>query len=350
MARAVRLSRRGLPAPNPHVGCVLVRDGIAVGEGWHRFAGGLHAEAMALDQAKEGARGAEAFVTLEPCHHQGRQPPCTAALIKAGIQKVWYAIADPNPLVSGGGAEALRMEGIKVEEGLLAAEAAHENRSWLLAMKRRRPFVTLKVAMSMDGRVALPNGESQWITGEAARRAGRRLRAEMGAVLVGRGTVEADDPRLTARISRHPVEPVRIVLDPHRKLVDHHAVFRGVSPALRVVAESNAQSGDLEIPLLNGQFDLIRLMIELWNRGLTGVLVEGGAKTAATFLELGLADRLELFVGNVVLGSGPVWMDSPLHDSLNSAPRWKLQFAKRMGDDVWMRFEPQNSETGRLKA
>lgn len=340
MRRAIRLSLRGFPAPNPRVGCAIVQHGEIVGEGWHAYAGGIHAETAALRQAGPKARGAEVFVTLEPCNHEGRQPPCSKALIEAGVRRVVYAIPDPNPKVAGRGAEALRANDIAVNEGLLRAEAAEANRPWLESMRLGRPFVTIKAAMSLDGRIALPTGESKWITGERARQEGHRLRAEMGAVLVGAGTVEKDDPELTARLRGVVNPPVRIVFDPDRVLGEDRKVFRGVGTAIRVVRPERARDEDLANPTVADGFDLRALLAALWDRGITGVLVEGGAQTISGFLRAGLADRLALFVGNVTLGAGPSWVEGSLAGDLASSMRWRLAGVRRLGDDVLMKFDP----------
>ena len=338
MREAIRLSRRGFPAPNPHVGCVVVSKGQIVGRGWHKYAGTLHAEAMALQQAGERARGAEVFVTLEPCNHVGRQPACTGGLIRAGVAKVTYAVEDPNPRVAGGGAARLRKAGIVVETGLLREEAEAANHTWLAAVRRGRPFVTLKAAMSLDGRIALPSGESKWITGERARAQGRLLRAEMGAVLAGSKTIECDDPQLTVRDRRVKNPPVRIVLDPERVLGEHFQVFRDGLPTLRVVSQTNAVEGDLAVPEVNGRFDLFHLLKQLGDRGITGLLVEGGAQTMGSFLQADLVDRIDLFIGNVPFGGGKSWLDSLLGSELRELHRWSLEWAKRLGDDVWLRY------------
>ena len=212
-----------------------------MGEGWHAFAGGLHAEAAALQIAGHRAKGATAYVTLEPCNHVGRQPACSEALLRAGVSKVVYACADPNLKVQGGGGEALRKAGVSVEHGLLEGDARRANRAWMESMRLQRPFVMLKAAMSLDGRIALPSGESKWITGEKARREARRLRAEMGAVLVGSGTVLKDDPALTVRLASVKNPPVRVVLDPARELSSRLQVFDDRAPTLRVVCADLAR-------------------------------------------------------------------------------------------------------------
>lgn len=339
MRRAISLSRQGLPAPNPHVGCVVVAKGEVVGEGFHRYAGGLHAEAAALAAAGPRARGAEVFCTLEPCNHQGRQPPCTRALISAGVGKVWFACRDPNPRVAGGGAQALRESGIAVEAGLLEEEAAEANKPWLMAMRRRRPFVVLKAAMTLDGRIALPNGQSRWITGEKARRQARRLRAELGAVLVGSGTVLKDNPQLTARIRGLPNEPMRIVLDPDGAIPETAAVFRESGRALRVVSIGKTESEGLALPLKNGQFEVKELLSNLFEMGVAGILVEGGALTLSSFLKSGMVDRLDLFIGNAAFGAGPSWSSFEPPESPAEAKRWSLAHIRRLENDVWIRYE-----------
>ncbi len=317
MERAIRLSQQGFPAPNPHVGCVIVKDGIIVGEGAHLFAGGPHAEIAALQEAGDAARGATAFVTLEPCNHTGRTGPCSQALIEAGVIEVNYAVSDPNPRAHGG-AEALTAAGVKVHAGLLEAKARTHNRQYLFAQSRRRPRITLKAAISLDGRVALANGESQWITGEDAREAAHRLRAECGAVLVGRGTVEADDPQLTARVPGVVNQPLRIVLDPQSKLSSGYKVFDAKAPTHHV-------TGEIHLP---------RLMTELFDSGTMGLLVEGGAKTITEFIRQDLVDRIVLFVAPVILGDGPSWAGDYDLKSLASALRFEIVETEKMGSDL----------------
>lgn len=344
MARAIALAAKGYPAPNPRVGCVLLRAGDVVGEGWHAYAGGPHAEAMALQMAGERARGATALVTLEPCNHTGRTPPCSQALIAAGVRRVVAAVRDPNPKAAGG-LEALRVAGVEVELGLGAEGAERVNAPWLTAVRRQRPYVCLKAACSLDGRIALPSGESRWITGPAARREGHRLRAEMGAVLVGRRTVELDDPLLTVRLGpRSPVvnQPLRVVLDPSARLAATYRLFCDGLPTLRFVATGRAErEGDAELPAPEGRFDPVAVLGALYARGVTGLLVEGGGQTHAAFLPL--ADRLELFVGNVALGAGPAWLEGLLAADLAGCPRFSLQRAKRLGPDLRLSYAREAS-------
>lgn len=332
MARAVALSRNGFPAPNPHVGCVLVRDGQTVGEGWHEFAGGPHAEVNALRQAGDRARGATAFVTLEPCNHTGRTGPCSEALIAAGVARVVVACPDPNPKAAGG-VDRLKAAGIDVEVGLLQAEAEAANVQFLHAMRQKRPHVVLKAAMTLDGRIALPSGESQWITSEAARERAHRLRAECGAVLVGRGTVEADDPHLTARVPGVHNPPIRIVLDPKAKLDGTQRVFDGAAPTLHVVEIGHGHH-QVSVPVGPEGFDLESLLHALFARQVHGVLVEGGATTIGRFLKAGLWDRLDLFVGPKLFGSGPSWLDVALGETLAEVPQARILSVESVGTDV----------------
>lgn len=336
MARAIRLSRRGFPAPNPHVGCVIVKDGQVVGEGWHSYAGGPHAEVVALSAAGPETKGATAYVTLEPCNHTGRTGPCSRSLIHAGVREVVFACQDPNSRASGG-AEALRVAGVRVSAGLLEEEAREANIRFMRSHELGRPYVLLKAAVSLDGRIALPSGESRWITGEAARKAAHRLRAEMGCVLVGGGTVVKDDPSLTARLRGVKNQPVRVVLDPEAAIPATRKVFSDGLPTLRIVAPGKQ---GIEIPLLDGAFDLHRLLGELWGRDVNGILVEGGAATLSSFLAAGLADRIELFVAPVVLGAGPSWIEGGLTEELAHAPRFRLVGTQRLGEDLRLSYEP----------
>ncbi|MFN8219288.1 MAG: bifunctional diaminohydroxyphosphoribosylaminopyrimidine deaminase/5-amino-6-(5-phosphoribosylamino)uracil reductase RibD [Fimbriimonadales bacterium] len=317
MRRAVQLSRRGLPAPNPHVGCVIARGGDIVGEGYHAFAGGPHAERVALQKAGKNARGADVFVTLEPCSHHGRTPPCTDALIAAGVSRVVYAVADPNPKAAGG-AEVLRAAGIAVDGGLLSAEAEEANERFLTAMRRGRPYVVLKAAIGLDGRIALPDGSSQWITGPEARLAAHRLRAEMGCVLVGAGTVLHDNPQLTVRGVRVRHQPLRVVLDGDAVLTGSERVF----------------SDGGETRWIRSQVNLAGVLHLLMEEGMTGVLVEGGSGVLSAFLQSGLYDAVELFVAPRILGEGLAWANATLPNALRETPTLQVQKVRRRGADL----------------
>jgi diaminohydroxyphosphoribosylaminopyrimidine deaminase / 5-amino-6-(5-phosphoribosylamino)uracil reductase len=338
MARAVRLSRKGFPAPNPHVGCVLVKQGRIIGEGYHHHAGGPHAEVVALGQAGATAKGSTAYVTLEPCNHTGRTPPCTEALLQAGVARVVVACIDPNPKVSGSGIARLQSHGIEVEVGLMEGEASEANERFLTSMRLGRPYVTLKAAATLDGRIALPSGESKWITGERARREGHRLRAEMGCVLVGRGTVECDDPLLTARIPGVVNQPLRVVLDPEGRLTGRERLFGEPGEVAHFVGQGISRGGAVPLPLRQGAFDLEEVLQALWNRGVTGVLVEGGPRTLSRFLAEELYDRLELFIAPKLFGEGPTWFQQTAPESVPGSSQLTLARARKVGDDLWLSY------------
>lgn len=316
MAQALRLARRGNLTcfPNPRVGCVIVRDGVVVGEGWHERAGQAHAEIQALRAAGADARGADLFVSLEPCSHHGRTPPCADALIAAGVRRVWTAMCDPNPQVAGQGVERLRAAGIEVETGLLESAARELNRGFVSRMERGRPFVTLKLAASLDGRTAMASGESKWITSDAARADVHRLRAEAGAVLTGADTALVDDPQLTVRPVRAGIrQPDRIVLDSRARV---GAAARVWSPddgarRLRIVGiDTPSSPGDegagverVAVSLgADGSVDLGQALRELGRREINHVLVECGARLAGAFLREGLFDELVCYLAPCVLG------------------------------------------------
>lgn len=315
MDRAVRLAARGFPAPNPHVGCVITQGNEIVGEGFHDFAGGPHTEIVALRQAGESARGGTAYVTLEPCNAQGRTGPCSVALIQAGVSRVVFAVSDPNPLKQGG-ATRLREAGVEVDS-LESPGAEKVNEVWLTAMRRKRPYVVLKAAIGLDGRLALPDGRSQWITGATARSAGMRLRADMGAVLVGARTVVRDNPRLSARV-RGLVNPVlRIVMTSRDLELDDRRLM--AEPGEVVFVPENAEEA----------------LAMLWERGVTSVLVEGGAVTHSRFLESGMVDRIELFVAPRILGAGPAWASGEfVAEPLGERLDWELVRTTRLGEDL----------------
>jgi len=332
MREAIRLSRRGFPAPNPQVGCVIVADGQIVGRGYHVNAGGDHAEVVALREAGSLAAGATLYVTLEPCRHHGRTPPCTEAILQAGITRVVAAVPDPNP-IAGGGLEQLLRAGISAECGLLRAEAELPNAPWLIAMRRESPFVSVKAAITLDGYIARLDGTSQWITGTKARREGHRLRALRGSVLVGSGTVLADNPRLTARIQGVANQPVRIVLDPRRRLTGRETVFSGPGRALWFVG---AQHADQEDQIGLATFSEVQILSELWQRGIGSVLIEGGGETIRRFLTAGVVDELHLFVGHQIFGDGISWLGRS-HQSLDLA-EFHLLRTKHIAGDAWLHY------------
>lgn len=350
MARALELARKGHYSthPNPRVGCVIVRDGQIVGEGWHERAGEPHAEVHALRAAGELARGATAYVTLEPCSHHGRTPPCADALVSAGVARVVAAMQDPNPEVAGRGLQRLQQAGIVTESGVLESEARLLNQGFLKRMEHGLPFVRVKLAMSLDGRTAMASGESQWITGPDARSAVQRLRAQASVVLTGADTVLADDARLTVRAAELGLDPEQTALalsrPPLRVLIDGRlrvpleAAFFKAGPALVatcVAVEEQYANGPecLIVPGAEGQVDLRQLLVELAGRGVNEVLVEAGPRLAGAFAQLGLVDEYQIFMAGKFLGSSarPL-LDWPLAQ-MKDAPALKITEIRAVGDD-----------------
>lgn len=351
MARALELARKGLYSthPNPRVGCVIVRDGQVVGEGWHVRAGEPHAEVHALRQAGELARGACAYVTLEPCSHHGRTPPCAEALVKAGVARVVAAMQDPNPQVAGQGLKRLADVGIEVASGVLEAEARALNPGFLKRMEHGLPFVRVKLAMSLDGRTAMASGESQWITGPAARSAVQRLRARSSVVLTSAQSVLADNARMTVRASELGLDadstalamarpPLRVLIDGRLRL-PLTAPFFQAGPVLVVTAAAPvaqyAQAGHdlLSLPGTDGHVDLPALLRELARRGASEVLVEAGPGLAGAFAQQGLVDEYQLFIAAKFLGSSarPL-LDWPLV-RMSEAQALKITDMRAVGDD-----------------
>lgn len=313
MARALALARQGLYTtdPNPRVGCVLVKDGNIVGEGWHVRAGEAHAEVHALRQAGDRARAATAYVTLEPCCHQGRTPPCSQTLIQAGVARVIAAMADPNPRVAGQGFAELEMAGISVERGLLQAEAERLNPGFVARMTRGRPFVRVKLASSLDGRTALGNGQSKWITGEPARADVQRLRARSSAILTGIGTVLSDDPSLTVRDIEIGRQPLRVVVDAKLRMPASARMLGLPGKTLVVAGESVTSSSALEargaevknLPGAGDNIDLSALMELLTKREVNELLVEAGATLSGALLKAGLVDEIVVYLAPQILGN-----------------------------------------------
>lgn len=352
MARALRLAERGLLSthPNPRVGCVIVRDGAVVGEGWHQRAGEPHAEVLALREAGAHARGAEVFVTLEPCSHFGRTPPCADALIAAGVRKVWMAMQDPNPKVAGQGAQRLREAGIDVETGLMEAAARALNRGFVSRMLRGRPWVTLKLAASLDGRTAMASGESQWITSEAARADVHRLRAQAGAVLTSSATVLADDPALTVRSFEAPRQPDRIVLDASGRVPAQAQVWREGARRMLLTASANPAVPDgVEVVRLpataDGHVPLLPALAELATRQVNEVLVECGPRFAGLLLQAEAVDELVLYLAPSLLGDGarPLAM-LPGLERLSQQLRFAWREARAVGPDLRLTLAPQASQ------
>ncbi|MHC5349198.1 bifunctional diaminohydroxyphosphoribosylaminopyrimidine deaminase/5-amino-6-(5-phosphoribosylamino)uracil reductase RibD [Metapseudomonas furukawaii] len=349
MARALELARKGLYSthPNPRVGCVIVRDGQVVGEGWHVRAGEPHAEVHALRQAGERARGATAYVTLEPCSHHGRTPPCADALVAAGVGRVVAAMQDPNPQVAGRGLKRLEDAGIAVSSGVLEAEAKALNAGFIKRMEQGLPFVRVKLAMSLDGRTAMASGESQWITGPAARAAVQRLRARASVVLTGADTVLMDAARLTVRPDELGLDaeltalaasrpPLRVLVD-GRLRVPSDVPFFQAGPALVATAlegrEAPAGHELIAVPGADGRVDLRRLLEALASRGVNEVLVEAGPRLAGAFAQAGLVDEYQIFFAGKFLGSGarPL-LDWPL-ERMAEAPELTIVEVRAVGED-----------------
>lgn len=314
MRRALELARagRGWVNPNPMVGAVIVRDGQVVGEGFHPKVGEPHAEVFALQAAGEGARGATAYVTLEPCNHQGRTGPCTRALIAAGVRRVVFAVEDPNPLTASQAASVLTASGVEVAWGVLADEARRLNEAFFKYIRTRRPFVVMKMAMSMDGKIATETGESKWISSEVSRGYVQEMRATLSAVMVGIRTVLADDPRLNARVEGAR-QPVRVIVDPMAETPLDARLFEIDAPvvlAVRQDAPRNRQDAlrakgaeVLPLPILPSEhLDLDALMVELGKRELSGVLLEGGGGLNASAINQGVVDKLVYFVAPKLIG------------------------------------------------
>lgn len=314
MAQAIRLAERGLYTtdPNPRVGCVLVKAGEIIGEGWHERAGEPHAEIMALRNAGDNAKDAVAYVSLEPCSHHGRTPPCSNALIEAGVSRVIVAMEDPNPKVAGQGLSQLRESGITVDEGILTAQAEALNPGFIQRMRHGRPYVRCKMAMSLDGRTAMASGESQWITGESARQDAHRLRGRSSAIVTGINTVTTDNPSMNVRLEDEQVlQPVRIVLDSQLS-IDSSAKMITL-PGRTVVCttsqdqdriESLATAG-IEVVSLqeeDGRVSLSALMDYLNKEQLNEVLVEAGATLSGAFIQAGLVDELVIYMAPVLMG------------------------------------------------
>ncbi len=317
MARALALAERGrgLCSPNPMVGALVVSEGRVVGEGFHARAGWAHAEVEALRDAGEQARGATLYVTLEPCNHQGRTPPCVEAIVRAGIRRVVAAMVDPNLRVRGRGAATLREAGVAVQLGCLEEEARTCNRTFIVAMERLRPHVTLKCAMTLDGKIAAFDRGARWITGEQARAEAHRMRSESDAVIVGIGTALADDPALNVRLATPwPREPWRVVVDSRARLPLSARLIDAGTPSRAVVAVADEAPADSVAQLVargvtvltckshDGRVDLADLCARLFAWDVTGALLEGGSALNWAFIEAGLVDRVAMFVAPLLIG------------------------------------------------
>ncbi|MET4679884.1 bifunctional diaminohydroxyphosphoribosylaminopyrimidine deaminase/5-amino-6-(5-phosphoribosylamino)uracil reductase RibD [Stenotrophomonas rhizophila] len=349
MAHALRLAERAAytARPNPMVGCVIARDEVVVGEGWHQRTGGPHAEVFALRQAGGQARGATAYVTLEPCAHHGRTPPCALALIEAGVSRVVAAMRDPFPKVDGGGFVLLREAGIAVAEGLMAAQARELNQGFLSRIERGRPWVRVKLAASLDGRTAMADGRSKWITGAAAREDVQHWRARAGAILTGAATVLADDPMLTVRLTDTKVlPPLRVVLDARLRSLDCARVREGGAPTLyvhdaAVRPPEAADAGFASVPSHDGRLDLGAVLALLAERGINEVHTEAGATLAGALLAGGWVDELLLYQAPTLLGEHglPLLSGLGIH-AMDDQRRMRVVDQRQVGGDLRLRLRP----------
>ncbi len=344
MRRVMALARKGLgqTSPNPMVGAVVVKAGRIVGEGYHRRAGEEHAEVAALQEAGEKARGGALFVNLEPCSHYGRTAPCVEAIVSAGIKKVYASVVDPNPLVNGKGSNFLHRRKIEVQVGLLADEARELNEVHFKVMQKKLPFVTLKFAQSLDGRIATKNYDSRWISGEEARRFAHFLRATHDAVLVGRKTVEADDPQLTVRMVKGK-NPWRLVLDTKGKLNSTARLVRENKDRRTVLLSGRPDSSNCElrgevtvwpVGLKNGRIDLRAALEKALAQGVHSVLVEGGAGVLTNFLKEKLADKVYIVTAPMIIGEGISAIGELGVEKLSQAVRFDRGQYKKFGVDI----------------
>ena len=349
MARALQLAAQGLytTSPNPRVGCVIVKDGRIIGEGWHQRAGTPHAEIHALKAAGDAARGATAYVTLEPCSHHGQTPPCAEALIEAGVARVVSAMRDPNPLVAGGGIDMLTLAGIQAEIGLLENEARALNPGFISRMTRQRPWVRLKTASTLDGKTALANGASQWITGEAARADVQKLRARACAILTGSGTVLADNPRMNVRDLDIGRQPLRVIVDsalrtpPEATILPALIACHHADPAARTALEQ-AGAEVVELPGPDGRVDLAALLTLLAQRSINELHVEAGAALNGALLAAGLVDEWIAYMAPMAVGDDArgLFMQ-PTLTALANAARFKLTDVRQLGGDLRLTLLPQ---------
>lgn len=354
MARSLQLAERGryTADPNPCVGCVIVKDDTIIGEGWHQKAGQGHAEVNALAAAGDQAYNADCYVTLEPCSHFGKTPPCADALITAGVKRVIIAMTDPNPLVSGQGIEKLRSAGIEVIVGILTEQAERLNRGFCQRMRIKRPFVRSKIAMSVDGRTAMASGESQWITGPDARQDVQQLRAESSAMLTGIGTIIADNPSLTVRPEgnwypegQHVRQPLRVVVDSHLKIPLTSKVLTDNYPTVIATTVENLRQLDSEIiqlPSIDDHVDLNALMSELAQRQINSVMVESGAKLNGALLQHGLIDELIIYMAPKLMGDAARGLfHLPDLNNMSQAIDLAISDLRAIGNDWRITLTPQ---------
>ncbi len=360
MRLAIREAEKGLgrTSPNPAVGAVIVRGGRVVARGHHARAGGPHAEAAALAAAGKLARGADLYTTLEPCDHHGKTPPCSQAILAAGIRRVFVGSHDPNPVVDGKGIARLTAGGVQVVGDVLRRECDALNAHWFRFITAHRPFVTLKAAVTLDGKLAAAGGDSRWVTGPEARAMVHRLRDRVDAVLVGAGTARADDPRLTTRLtSGGGRDPLRVVLDTDLSLPASLRLFRQRSPAMTLVAHASRRERDLgpRVELLRcrrgrGGIDLADLLRRLAARGVTHLLVEGGAAVHGSFLRAGLVDRVAIFIAPRLVGAGGLsWVGGAGAPRMADALRLEDVDVEKVGEDLLVTGTPVGALASRRR-
>jgi diaminohydroxyphosphoribosylaminopyrimidine deaminase/5-amino-6-(5-phosphoribosylamino)uracil reductase len=345
MQRCVALASRGRgrTAPNPMVGAVVVRDGVILAEGWHRAPGMAHAEVDAIQNLDGSAEGATMYVNLEPCRHHGRTPPCTDSIIAAGLKKVVVGQVDPDDRMQGKGIEQLRAAGIEVEVGVELNTCRELNHAYLSARERGRPWVTVKAAITLDGRIADNDGQSQWITGEAARAVGHRMRDEHDAIMIGAGTLQADDPSLNTRFDGGR-DALPVILDTELGCAADAKVLKAGRQPVIYCAEGVADRDDLAAEVVpvprneQGWLDLTAVLADLERRGVHSVLVEGGGKVIRSLMDLGCVDRIDLFIAGKILAGGPGWMGGTPY-SLAEAPSFEVVCSEAVGKDLHLILE-----------
>ena len=351
MARALRLAERGLytTTPNPRVGCVFVKDGRIVGEGWHERAGGPHAEVVALTAAGSNAQGATAYVSLEPCSHHGRTPPCADALIAAKVARAVAAMQDPNPQVAGSGLRRLREAGIQVEAGILETEARELNIGFVSRMTRGRPWMRVNIAASLDGKTALKNKVSQWITGADARRDGHHWRARSCAVMTGIGTLADDDPRLTVRDVASPRQPLRVVVDSRLRITPEARILEGGGVLVATATRHEDKNRSLRkkgaevvvLPNAEQKVDLLELAKYLAGRGVNEVLVEAGLNLNSALLRAGVVDELLMYLAPHMLGEAARGIfDLGELTEMNKRLQLNIQETRMIGSDLRILARP----------
>lgn len=353
MATALRLARKGLYTtdPNPRVGCVIADSNHIVGQGWHEYAGGPHAEIMALQDAGGHGQGLTAYVTLEPCSHHGRTPPCVDALLKAGISRVVFASGDPHPAVNGGGLGRLRAAGIRVENGLMASQAEALNPGFYARFRNGLPWVRVKSAVSLDGRIGLRNGDSKWISSEASRLDVQHWRARSSAILTGIGTVLADDPAMSARVSEPARQPLKIIVDSRWRTPPGAQILQQDVPVVIAGREDLEIPGSLQacgaqclaLPGADGGVNLLALMRKLNEMELNEIQVEAGSRLCGSLLQEGLVDEILLYQAPVLLGDGGPgpFAFGPLESMAERSHLTVLETA-RFGNDVRLRLKPRS--------